>query len=321
MKHKENAMDLNVMMVGFSGTGKTSYMGAMYEIFNRRGYNGFRIRAIDNAHHKAFSSIGRRLSKGIYPDNTSIRDVYEFDLFYNDENILRFNWTDYRGGVLGERGNDELGQVVSQIVKADALIVFLDTPRFVSEPAASVKLLAKIQHLIQAAISHMKNDFLVVSFAMTKFDCIGDCGKLVKSPAWNRFNEITRMLSENEKVFGLKSTISVGSTCLNVEYPFLRSMSMGLLLRMKQLAQKCDAAKERADRYASEGGVFDEIGTFFKKVFVDSDAESKLDRAMVELQKAVRHYEKFEKLQPPLERINEAIMNASESLASNVWTF
>lgn len=321
MKCKENTMDLNVMMVGFSGTGKTSYMGAMYEIFNRRGYNGFRIRAIDNAHHKALSSIGRQLSKGIYPDNTDIRDVYKFDLFYNDENILRFNWTDYRGGVLGERGNDELGQVVSQIVKADALIVFLDTPRFVSESVASVRLLARIQHLIQTAISHMKNDFLVVSFAMTKFDCIDDRDKLEESSAWKRFNELTRMLSENEKVVWLASATSVGSICWNVEYPFLRSMSMGLALRMGQLAQKRNTAKRRADRYASEGGVFDEIGTFFKKAFVNPNAKSKWDRAEEEFQKAKRLYEKLEKLQPPLERIDEAITNASESSDTDVWTF
>lgn len=317
MKHSEKTMDLNVMMVGFSGTGKTSYMGAMYEIFNQRGYNGFRIQAIDDAHHKAFSSIGHRLSKGIYPDNTGIRDVYEFDLLYNDENILRFNWTDYRGGVLGECGNDELGQVVSQIVKADALIVFLDTPRFVSEPAESVKLLARIQHLIQSAISHMRNDFLVVSFAMTKSDCIDDRKKLLKSSSWKRFNELTCMLSENEKVFGLASTTRVGSTFWNVEYPFLHSMSMGLRLRMGQLEQKCNKAREKANKYEVEGGVFDEIGTFFKKLFVDSDAKSKWDRAREESQKAKSLSEKFEKLLPPLERIHETITNADAA----VWTF
>ena len=138
-------MNLNVMMVGFSGTGKTSYMGAMYKIFNQRGYNGFRIRATDDVHHRAFSSIGRRLSEGIYPDGTDVRDIYEFELRHNNEDVLRFNWMDYRGGVLSERGNSELEQVVDQIVKADALMVFIDTPRFVSDTTASVRLLTTKQ--------------------------------------------------------------------------------------------------------------------------------------------------------------------------------
>ena len=314
-------MNLNVMMVGFSGTGKTSYMGAMYKIFNQRGYNGFRIRATDDAHHRAFASIGRRLSEGIYPDGTDVRDFYEFELRHNNEDVLRFNWMDYRGGVLSERGNKELEQVVDQIVKADALMVFIDTPRFVSETTASVRLLTRIQHLIQNAISHMKNDCFVVSFVMTKADCVDDWAVLRKSAAWDRYFDIVNMLSENENVLGLMSFTTVGQECENVEYPFLHSMSMGLLMRIDQLAKKYNAAVKKANRYAEEGSVLNEIGTFFKKVFVDDSSKSKWDLAVEEMNKAERLYKKFEKLQTPLERIRDIIKNAVESADTNVWTF
>ena len=314
-------MNLNVMMVGFSGTGKTSYMGAMYKIFNQRGYNGFRIRATDDAHHRAFASIERRLSEGIYPDGTDVRDVYEFELRHNNEDVLRFNWMDYRGGVLSERGNKELEQVVDQIVKADALMVFIDTPRFVSETTASVRLLTRIQHLIQNAISHMKTDCFVVSFVMTKADCVDDWAVLRKSAAWDRYFDIVNMLSENENVLGLMSFTTVGPECENVEYPFLHSMSMGLLMRIDQLLKKYNAAVKKANRYAEEGSVLNEIGTFFKKVFVDDSSKSKWDLAVEEMNKAERLYKKFEKLQTPLERIRDIIKNAVESADTNVWTF
>lgn len=315
-------MNLNVMMVGFSGTGKTSYMGAMYKIFNQRGYNGFRIRATDDAHHRAFASIGRRLSEGVYPDGTDIRDVYEFVLRYNNEDVLHFNWMDYRGGVLNERGNDELKLVVDQIVKANALMVFFDTPRFLSETRQSVKLLTRIQNLIQMAISQMKgDDRLVVSFVLTKTDCVHDWPQLRMTEAWNRYFEIVRMLMDNERVIGLMSYTSVGRECVNVEYPFLHCMTKGLLMQIEQLAERQSKAIERANRYAAEGGPIDETITWLKNVFGSRKYKSKWDLAILEQKRAEKAYQEFEWLKGPAEKIVDLIQSAGESPKVDVWPF
>lgn len=306
-------MNLNVMMVGFSGTGKTSYMGAMYRIFNQSGYNGFRISAVDNDNHRALLSMGRRLLEGVYPEGTDIRDVYEFELFHNNEDLLRFNWMDYRGGVLNERGNSELRDVVDQIVKADALMVFVDTPRLLSEPDESEKLLRRIQLLLQNAISAIKNNLLVVSFVMTKADCVDDYEVLSKSSAWQRCANILKMLGENENVFGVVSFVKVGRECENVEYPFLHTMSMGLKMRIEQIAKELVDAVEKAKRYNEDGSLFDEVGTFFKKIFVNERSKSKWDLGNEEIAKADRLYRKFEKLENPLERIVDIIKCAIES--------
>jgi hypothetical protein len=91
--------------------GKTSFTAGMHARFKLRPED-FRLYTVD-AHHKPdhdrdldLREIWQNIAeKGVYPDRT-VNDTmrkYHFELHHSGEPIIRFDWLDYRGEVLGSR--------------------------------------------------------------------------------------------------------------------------------------------------------------------------------------------------------------------------
>ena len=315
---------LKVMMIGFSGAGKTSYVGALYKLLNSRGPNyGFSLKVSGREAHKSLLNVGELIiSHGVYPDATSIRDRYHFELLHSDEEILGFNLLDYRGGVLAERGNDELQTIVNQIVRADALIVFLDGSRFSHDSIGVIRQLNRIQTLIQQAISQSDNQYFVLSFVISKADCIASASDFNTSQAWQRFRQLTDMLNKNEKVRGLVSFTVVGPRCENVRFPFFHTMRYGLVNRMNNLIAACNDEIASMESHQDEGGIFDEIGTAIYNFFSSTTRTSHWDRAERARTRAIELGNKHEQLKAPLERIDKVIKKAAAANSGvPVWEF
>lgn len=328
-------MDLNVMMVGFTSAGKTSYMGAMYRLFNTgklRGgfwrdffssgtgsFLGFAIEAQDMDSHKSLLKIGEKVSRGKYPDPTDVRDEYLFDLKYNCAPILKFNWEDYRGGVLSERGNEEMRSVVNKIIKADALIVFLDVTRFGSDDS-TIEMINRVSTLLQNSLARRERP-LVVSIVLTKADNVRCFDIIKKTTPWKKLSMLENLLSKNGKVSGMTCMTAVGKKFENVEYPFLHSMSMGVLLKIKQLERERDTAMREAERLKNEGGFWDDFVTALKNEWDDGNRKSKRDLAKEERTKAERVLAEINRLENPLNEIRKLVENASKSAKLYVKVF
>lgn len=314
---------LKVMMIGFSGAGKTSYVGALYKLLNSRGPNyGFSLKVSGHEAHKSLLNVGELIiSHGVYPDATSIRDRYHFELYHADEEILGFNLVDYRGGVLSERGNDELQTIVEQIVKADALIVFLDASRFIRDSGGMIRQLNKIQILIQNAISQSANKYFVVSFVLSKADCITSSSAFNASPAWQRYKQIQDMLNKNETVRGLVSFTTVGPICENVRYPFFHTMRYGLINRRENLIVAHDNEIVTMMRHQAEGGVLDEMRTAIYNVFSPFPKPSHWDQANLARERADGMLEKLKQLDGPLKQIGKVLDAAWKASGGQVVQF
>ena len=90
----------NVMMIGGTGAGKTSFMGAVYNRFGDREFKGFSI-SLDDYHQRSrLSEIGREVSEGRYPEHTDISASFNFTLRFKGRDLVQFDWIDYRGGLL-----------------------------------------------------------------------------------------------------------------------------------------------------------------------------------------------------------------------------
>ena len=292
-------MIMRVMMIGFSGAGKTTYMGALYSLLNKKPCEGFSLRANSNSDHEKFLQIGARLARGIYPKGTDILQEYQYSLLYKGKNILEFDWYDYRGGVLAAADSPDFDTVVSQIMNSDALVVFLDSTMFMpGEPAESrcVNTWKRIMAIVQnVTASRPEGTVFPISFVLTKSDCFPNGGNETKG--WKLFKRVVKMISEDEhgKICGI--CVETAVRCQNqkyetwgLEYPFLFSMYAAMDKKYSEYAYAHQRAIDRRNRLDDEGGLIDELVSWFE------GKKSKWDRAQIEEAKAFELYQQAEEL-------------------------
>ena len=114
-------------MVGHSGAGKTSFMAGMYKYLGDSS-DGYGIRAKKTNQKKQLERMAEQLSYGRYPAGTDVQQMYNFELTCNGDDVIPFNWMDYRGGILMSDDPDEedMDEFMKALAQADALVVFLD---------------------------------------------------------------------------------------------------------------------------------------------------------------------------------------------------
>lgn len=97
---------MNILMVGHSGAGKTSFMAGMYKNLGD-AQEGYGIRAKDSTQKKNLERMAQNLSVGQYPSGTDIQQMYRFELTCAGKDVVPFNWMDYRGGILLSEDPDD----------------------------------------------------------------------------------------------------------------------------------------------------------------------------------------------------------------------
>lgn len=247
---------LKMMMLGFAGVGKTSYLAALYKLLNSEGSNyGFWISAdtndedssFDHGAHADLLTLGTQIiENGVYPESTKKTVQYYFRLVHDrGGEVLRFNLIDYGGDFLLQKRNRNLHELVDQIAQADALMVFLDLSCFCSDSYDVVNQLRKIQSLIQIAFGEAQNRRLCISFVLSKCDLADEqAGDPHETAAWYCLNQLFGMLRENGNVSGLYSTTTVAKRCKNVCLPFFHIMHDGV---KNKLSEKEKSLQEEQD--------------------------------------------------------------------------
>lgn len=97
--------DVDILVLGGTGTGKTCFMLAMYDDM-RIGYGGFSFSAVDPDVDRELVDRFQRMREMKGEDRwglgTTGIETYQFDLNYALRRFLSFNWRDYRGGMMVE---------------------------------------------------------------------------------------------------------------------------------------------------------------------------------------------------------------------------
>jgi len=309
-------MGMKVMMIGFSGSGKTTYMGGMYALLNVEPCEGFSLRAKKTTDHANFMKIGSNIVDGIYPKGTDILEDYRFSLVYDDDELLDFDWHDYRGGVLASADSPDFDVVVDQIMDSDALIVFLDLTMFAQGKTAErrcVSTLQRIMSLVQNVTAQLPDDAgFPISFVFTKLDCCPDGA--TETPGWKLFQQIIETISEGKQINGMWTATVAGSDgLLNLQYPFLFSMLKALNKKVAETIASYERAVERHNSYAEDSGLFDEIGTALSNFFNDRHDLSNYDKAVREEAEAKRLFDKAKRLADgPLEKVAQYLVNEAK---------
>lgn len=166
---------MDILMIGHSRSGKTSYMAGLYKEFGDKG-KGIGIWTSDSSKKERLERIANNISHGTYPSGTDISSEYNFWLQIDNRLVIPFDWYDYRGGALSEssKTSRDAQKLIERIESADAIIVFLDGEKIVYETDEEAEDDYEILlWAIQKAVSRKQistGNYFPISFVVTKGD-------------------------------------------------------------------------------------------------------------------------------------------------------
>lgn len=164
---------MNILMVGHSRSGKTSFMAGMYKYLGD-SKEGYGIKAKNSSQKKNLERMAAGLAKNRYPEGTDVQQIYEFALTANDEEIIPFNWMDYRGGILLSDDPDEgdMDEFLNAMKLADALVVFLDGQKLADKSGRWLMEYDILLSCIENSLDVDHKSWLPISFVITKCDLV-----------------------------------------------------------------------------------------------------------------------------------------------------
>lgn len=124
--------DTRFTALGLSGSGKTCYiLGMYYEMVT--GIKGFTLKTLNQTASKLEDWMDRlddETGADRFPAGTGLTEVsnYEFDLNYQNQKIMSFDWIDYGGRTLREKENnpEAFAELKKSISESAALYIFVD---------------------------------------------------------------------------------------------------------------------------------------------------------------------------------------------------
>lgn len=282
---------MNIVMIGHSNAGKTTYMAALYKrmsqgiydytmrvsiwnmfmrhvcgTYNNNNEGDFHYSINDaQQEEKDLQLLADQLMRGVYPPSTAIRQYYSFKLQYKDLEGVNFDWFDYRGGALVERTSQssDVEELNRQISKSDALLVFIDSTQLVRFNAEDRRSLRRLVYLVRNAFTKVQQSeehYFPVSFLLTKDDLCN--GNVLESQGFRYIDqELFSEIRESKSIAALLTWITINKkSILNVHWPLFFSIMHNMYKFSKEVH---DAYQDRAKKR----GIFSSI----KEYFTDED--------------------------------------------------
>ncbi len=125
---------MKITMLGFTSSGKTTYLSALLGLFYQGSVDGFSFRVPNNRSAEVNKVIDRidTLNKfGVFPDAT-VGDITKLslELYKNNNHLIDFEFIDYRGGALNDiaknENTDATIELETTILASDVVLVFVD---------------------------------------------------------------------------------------------------------------------------------------------------------------------------------------------------
>ncbi|MCE7988103.1 MAG: hypothetical protein DYG89_43615 [Caldilinea sp. CFX5] len=284
---------MNIVMLGHSGVGKTTYMASMYGRL-QRPINGFSLQAKDRKNHHRLLETHADVTRKCWPAATDQRNAYEFRLLFKQEEVLPFTWTDYRGGALLERTDgQQTRELLSDLKQADGIIVFCDAEMMVQKRAHR-----ETARMIQLVIRAVKEVEYPIGLAVvfTKYDLVNQEKEM--SHLIEPVNPLIESVQASQLVNGSYMPVACGLNAMNVELPVLYVLQMGILLRAFVLQKMIEERLERMQAYEAHNTFFRNLG----RMLCGETTYSQM--AAQEAQQAYALYSIYEPLIEPAKQLN-----------------
>ena len=239
---------MNILMVGHSGAGKTSFMAGLYKYVGEDPEN-YGISAKRSTQKLQLSRMARDLVNGTYPSGTDVQQKYEFAFTVAGKELMPFNWIDYRGGILlsEEPDDEDMNKFMKAIKKADALVVFLDGEKLV-QPGAKWNMEYDILiSCIESSLTVSHHSWFPISFVITKCDKVPDGASF---HGLSRFQSLFSQIDKSKTVGAMLVQCAVNKDLYHIPFFVLAySIYGGSPIYMNRCKKAYNAAVERANEH------------------------------------------------------------------------
>ena len=306
------------MMVGHSGAGKTSFMAGMYKYLGDDKEN-YGIRAKNPAQRKSLMRMAENLSAGIYPSGTDIQQKYNFEFTCAGEDIMPFNWMDYRGGILlsDDPDDEDMYTFLKSISKADALVVFLDGEKLAEDTTEWTMEYDILISCIENSLNVKHKSWFPICFVITKCDLVPGGAHF---HGLHKFDTLFNQIKQSKTVGGmiLKCLITPDE----YEAPFLAlsyCIFGGTPIYIQRRMDAMNYASYRARKHRPESwlgwlaaGTEELLNGAARMVNDDWGWETELDKANSADYDYSREKEKLEQLNVIADELKEKLLKWSE---------
>lgn len=289
--------NIRILMLGNSESGKTTYMSSAYGLLQKPLY-GFTVRAIDSSTHSWLIHLYNNLQiRNIYPARTDKRTTYAFNLFYQGQSIINFEWKDIMGGIIDQKGS-EVKAFVNDISTSDALMMFFEGEALLNNISSRTRL-RRISNLISNNLDVIDSDDFYITILITKYDCICDADL---NDVINPLMDFINMAEENEKIH--VSVVPVACTkneLLHVDLPLLTILYGGIVNDYLSKANELKYDVKKVEELQESAGILDDIISWL------IDEKSNRELAQSKIQEAVAKYEILEKIKDAAKHLGNFI--------------
>jgi len=244
---------LNILMLGHSGVGKTTFMASMYGVL-QEPVNGFGLHAKHSEDHQRLLKLFKDISRGRYPAGSNKRENYEFWLQYSGDNFFAFNWTDYRGDALTEstRTSKHAQQLQDDLRSTDGVLAFFDCTQLESRRGTFPEI-RRMLMLLNSAMQEMDHP-VPLALVLAKADLVPEPDDELFDPLEN----LMETIRSSKHVIGTVIPVACGIENLNVEVPVLFVLHIGIRLEINHLIDQIkEMAAERDRTYARVSTLWD----------------------------------------------------------------
>lgn len=309
---------MNILMVGHSRSGKTSFMAGMYKYLGE-SKEGYGIRALNSTQKKNLERMAAGLSKNRYPEGTDVQQKYNFALTIDGDDIIPFNWIDYRGGILLSDDPDEgdMNKFLKAIKQADALVVFLDGEKLADNSGRWLMEYDILLSCIENSLDVDHKSWFPISFVITKCDLVPDNARF---HGLDRFGTLFDQIQASQKVGG-----TLIHSIINSESYFTPFLTLayciygGAPIYMAKRQEAMQAAERRVRNHRPDtlvGGIFAGLEHILSRGAGIFDSSWQWDSELDLAKKAEHDYEReaanLEVLQSVAENLKEKLKQWSE---------
>lgn len=307
---------MNILMVGHSGAGKTSFMAGMYKYLGE-DQNGYGICAKRSTQKQQLLRMSDGIERGYYPSGTDVQQCYEFAFTVLGNELVPFNWIDYRGGILmsDDPDDSDIDKFMNAINKADALVVFLDGMKLI-QPGAQWNLeYDLLLSCIERSLSVKHKSWFPISFVITKCDIVPDGATF---HGLNRFSNLFSQIERNEKVGGMLIQCAINSNCYFIPFFVLAyCIYGGSPIYINRCVDAINKARQKAANHRPTsfvGKLFGVGEQIFKEIFdiVDMGWETEYEKTWAAEKSEGELMEEFNRLQSCADELKEKLLKWQE---------
>lgn len=299
---------MNIVMLGHSNAGKTTYIAMMYALM-RKGYGGFKVRAEDGALDRELRAAADAVRQGSYPPPSSRREQHVFRLSHGRRTVAGFTWTDYRGGALSSRTDDEeTARVLAELTGANGIVVFVDAHHLAHGDRGGREV-RRLTVLLQRAMEGRTSRIPVV-LAYTKADL------LTSTDAWARATAPLDLLQQSLDGASMVRAATVALSCgpqpAGVQVPVLWCLAQHLSIRVEDLEHELAVSRRLAEEAKNKAGLWNSLVSTLDGV------ESEYRKWQRHEQAAKEEAAQLAPLKRPAKRLLAALDKAREQTAPPV---